>query len=39
MNLSPAWIPFLKAGGHEVKHWIDPNKNRIRLLPLKQNNR
>lgn len=74
MNLSPAWIPFLKAGGHEVKHWsemrtedirpktvgkqvlaalqqaeeninqgalvtIDPSKNRIRLLPLKQNNR
>lgn len=23
MNLSPAWIPFLKAGGHEVKHWSD----------------
>lgn len=23
MNLSPAWIPFLKAGGHEVKHWSE----------------
>jgi predicted nuclease of predicted toxin-antitoxin system len=23
MNLSPAWIPFLKVGGHEVKHWSE----------------
>jgi len=39
MNLSPAWIPFLKAAGYEVRQGalitIDPGKNRIRLLPLK----
>jgi len=21
MNLSPAWIPLLESGGHEVRHW------------------
>jgi predicted nuclease of predicted toxin-antitoxin system len=23
MNLSPAWVAFLEAAGHEVKHWSE----------------
>ncbi len=23
MNLSPLWVPFLEAGGYEVKYWTE----------------
>lgn len=23
MNLSPAWVALLRAGGHEARHWSD----------------
>jgi predicted nuclease of predicted toxin-antitoxin system len=46
MNLPPAWVPVLNAGGHEAVHWSsvgDPRARdadimawaRVRLLPLR----